>query len=188
LVGGWLGRAGGPAPADPDLPLELCAEIHLTLPDHGAEVVLGLGFDAASASALSVLLFGEDLGLEMMRDAVQEFANTAGGAVKRAAHRDGLTFSLGLPTPDIAHIHDAIYGRRLIAEAFSLSVWAHTLQLDDTHKRVCDLQEGAVLAEAVLGADGSVLAEAGAVVTHDTMRRLGAELDDDAVVLVSRAA
>jgi len=185
---GMLGLGLTAEPANPELPLELCAEIHLALPTHNAEVVLGLGFDLASARALSVLLFGEDLGIDMMRDAVQEFANTAGGAMKRAASRDGLTFSLGLPTPDIAHIRDATYGRRLVADTFSMSVWAHTLRIDDMRHKVTDLQEGAVLAEAVLGTDGDVLVPAGAVLTSDTVRRIHRELGPDEVVVVSRAA
>lgn len=108
--------------------------------------------------------------------------------MKRAASRDGLTFSLGLPTPDIAHIRDATYGRRLVADTFSMSVWAHTLRIDDMRHKVTDLQEGAVLAEAVLGTDGDVLVPAGAVLTSDTVRRIHRALGPDEVVVVSRAA
>lgn len=174
------------APDAPDV--AVCAEIHVSVPEHDSEIVLGVGFDEPSAGVLSELLFGEDLGLAMMRDAVQEFANTAGGALKRAASRDGVELTLGIPEQVAPNLGGAAYARNLESETFHMRVWAHTERLDNGLATVTELHEGMVLRDDVRDDDGTLVAPGGVAITQETVRRITAALGPEGRVAVLRAA
>ncbi len=173
-----------------DLPhIAHAAEISLTLPEEDLEVKIGVALDEANAKGLAELLFGKVVGIDVLTDAVREFANTAGGAFKRCAHLDGQNFAVGLPTnaetaswPDQAKIWTAF------SDDLKLIIWVTHSSVGRRRIRARDLLEGMVLARDVRGAWGGLLVSAGAVLTERTVRRLVDLVGPGGLVEVSSGA
>jgi len=185
MIGGSLTASRAPRLGD----LAYVAEIPLNLVANAQELTLGIGVSAATSDTLGTLLFGEPVDRDVMADALREFANTAGGLVKRNGGDYGMEFSLGLPS-------DAVFPSppsdapiwRVAGEGIELSVWVVTA--DDCPKRVTAsmLSEGMVLTQPILNEAGVMLVQAGAVLTQRTVGRLVELLGPSALVEVARAA
>jgi hypothetical protein len=169
--------------------VEYAAAVPLNLPSESVELSLVVGVEADSASAFSELLFGEVVPSEVITDAVREFANTAGGAFKRAAMAEGHTFSLGLPVDHHAIAPPTgVKGWVLHTNNMRLTVWVNANCTAPTHVATSDLKEGMVLTQPVRNAAGMVLVAAGSVLTERTVNRLVEMVGPSTLVEVQRAA
>jgi CheY-like chemotaxis protein len=140
------------------------------------EVILG---DAASPEAA-------------LDDVLREFANTAGGAVKRAALPENVTLTTGIPT-NVTSIR---------TEGSQVQSWtipldggkANLALLGEIRKRenqrvpVSDLREGMVLAHDLRTDSGALLVTAGSRLTSTTAERLSQVLGPRFFVEVATAA
>jgi len=165
------------------------ADVPLTLAADGKEVSIGVGIVQGASDAFGELLFGEAVGKEVLFDAMREFANTAGGALKRTALEKGRTYSLGLPVDCVfpsAPSGTPIW--QIIGDGIELVVWAAAA--DDNPKRITAgmLTEGMVLTQPVMNGAGMLLVQAGAVLTQSTVQRLLELIGPNTLVEVARAA
>jgi len=165
------------------------AEVPLTLAADGKEVSIGIGILQGASDAFGELLFGEAVGREILFDAMREFANTAGGALKRTALENGKTYSLGLPVDCVfpsAPSGTPIW--QVVGDGIELVVWAAAM--DDSPKRITAgmLAEGMVLTQPVMNGSGMLLVQAGAVLTQNTVKRLLELIGPNTLVEVARAA
>jgi hypothetical protein len=186
-----LSQAPEPAPASPR-PLVHTSVIPLTLVSDHLLVQLGIGVDEATRDQLVEVLLGGDNSGDALRDALREMANTAGGAIRRAALDDGVSFSIGLPSNE-----------NLFAASSHQRVWTisdgNGLQLDCTvalsanqplRVHATDLREGMVLARDILGHDGSILITAGTSLTRttaDQIRDIASDREIEVEAGISRA-
>lgn len=169
--------------------IAFAAEVPLTLASDSKEVSIGIGVLAGSTDAFGELLFGESVGREIMFDAMREFANTAGGALKRTALEQHKTYSLGLPVDCVfpsAPSGTPIW--QVKGSGIELVVWAAAV--DDKPKRISAgmLTEGMVLTQPVMNGSGMLLVQAGAVLTQNTVQRLLELIGPNTLVEVARAA
>ena len=182
---------GVPLESSGDLPagVEFAAAVPLNLPSESVELSLVVGVESDSASAFSELLFGEVVPSDVITDAVREFANTAGGAFKRAAMAEGHTFSLGLPVDHHAISPPAgVKGWVLHSDGVRLTIWVNASCSAPTHSATSDLREGMVLTQPVRNAAGMVLVAAGSVLTERTVNRLVQMVGPATLVEVQKAA
>ncbi len=166
-----------------------CAEVPLSLTSDGIEIMLGVGVVEGNSDVVGTLLFGEPVGRDVMADAMREFANTAGGALKRTALDHDKAYSLGLPV-------DSLFPSpppgspiwRLQGDGLDLVAWVAVT--DDRPRRLTAsmLAEGMVLTQPVLNGAGVLLVPAGSVLTQSTVDRLLEMAGPSALVEVARAA
>ncbi len=168
--------------------------IPLTLVSGHVLVQLGIGVDEATRAQLVETLLGGDDSGEALRDALREMANTAGGAIRRAALDDGVSFSIGLPS------NENLFGASSQQRMWTISNGCG-LQLDctvtlsankPTRIRAADLREGMVLARDVLAHDGTTIA-AGTSITRTTAEQIGQhardrEIEVEAIATVTSRA
>ncbi len=166
-----------------------CAEIGLNLVTEGQEASIGVGVGSDSMTAISNLLFGEVVHADVFADAVREFANCAGGVIKRAAIDEGHTFSLGLPK-DAQRFAAPAGSRRLCLTngTISISIWLQSQMVSKERVQASALEQGMVLAKDVNGAGGVLLFPAGRVLTDRTIERLISIVGAGALFEVQRAA
>lgn len=173
----------------------LCAEVPLTLANEGLDVCFIVSVDLGSLRALGEIVFGQEMGLDAMRDVVRELANTGGGAFKRAAEAEGVLLTTGLPQ-DLPAAQRATRTGAVVSDfvvdvpgsqariAFRLLVRSRALERITPNK----LAEGMVLAKDLLGENGALLVPSGTRLTEATCARLGRMLRPNAVVEIARAA
>lgn len=178
-LGDLLGTSLHPAEAEGEQPLVHTSVIPLTLVSQHLLVKLGIGVDENTrAQLVDVLLGGED-NKEAVLDALREMANTAGGAIRRAALDDGVSFSIGLPSNENLFAAD---GRRRVwrvSDDNGLALEC-TVTLSSNHPErvpLTELREGMVLAREVIGDDGLVIASAGTCLTQTTIDQIAALMD-----------
>jgi CheY-like chemotaxis protein len=96
MVGqGFTIEHGVPAPAAAGV---RAATIPMSLAEEQIEVRVSIVVDAAAADWLRANVLGDASASEaMVDDALREFANTAGGALKRAALAENVTLTTGIP-------------------------------------------------------------------------------------------
>jgi hypothetical protein len=157
-------------------PLVHTSVIPLTLVSDHVLVQLGIGVDEATRDKLVEVLLGGDGSCDAMRDALREMANTAGGAIRRAALDDGVSFSIGLPSDD-----NVFSGAGAGQRAWTVSD-GNGLQLDCTvamtanrprRVDVGELREGMVVTRDVVATDGAVVVPAGTSLTTATAQQIG---------------
>lgn len=169
--------------------LEYAAEIPLTLISDGLNLTIGVGLLKDAVPTFCGVLFGDIVGHDVMADAMREFANMAGGTIKRGADAEGHTFSLGLPA-DAMFVKPASDARvwRLVSGDLELCVWLITRQ--DARERLSAslLREGMVISKAVNNGAGVMLIPEGTVLTERTVARLLQLLGPSTLVEVARAA
>lgn len=131
---------------------------------------IGLGIDQRSEGQLGDRILGGDVSEEAVRDALREMANTAGGAIRRAALEDGMSFAVGLPS------NDNPFGDGVRCRAFTIGD-GNGLQLEcmiavttnvTAHVPARHLDEGMVLAQHVHAADGRIVHPRGTLLTSTT--------------------
>ena len=168
---------------------QYAAEIPLTLACNGVEISLGVGVQEGDVKNFSNALFGDEVGKDLIADAVREFANTAGGAVKRSAMEEGYTFSLGLPV-DSSGLSPATRETawRLTSESMVVLIWLCSRDTSPYSVAADSLREGMVLTQSVQNETGVVLFPQGTVLTHRTVARLAELLGGSELVQVAAAA
>lgn len=172
-------------------PILLASEITLTLPSEPLQIKLGFGLSAQALLALQQVLLGGDTSLDAASDAMRELANTAGGAFKHAAARDGLEFSMALPSNyNIFGVERSeqrrwhLHGSGELAFACVAAAYATTPRIVVAR----DLREGMVLARDVRNPHGLLIAAAGTNLTRTTVERLARLLGATATVEIADAA
>ncbi len=158
----------------------LGAHIPLTLPAEQTEVRLTVGVDASSLAQLGALILGDAAAPEdALRDVLREFANTAGGGFVRAAAREGVSLTCGLPCDVTAgalnHCKSTAQRRFTVTAAdgsfrvtFELEVLAKALR----RVNVGQLVEGMVLARDLHTDAGALLVPAGTRLTSSQIERM----------------
>ncbi|MBX2802668.1 MAG: hypothetical protein KTR31_33620 [Myxococcales bacterium] len=165
------------------------AEIQLTLASETSTASVGIGLEESGAPGFGRAVFGEEVLADVLADAIREFANGAGGAIKRGALTEGYTFSLGLPKmvpppslPDDSQVFE------LHHEDLHLWVWASGGAAKPSRVAASLLKEGMVLAREIRTQSGTLLVTAGSVVTERTVARLVRVVGPTALVDVLCAA
>lgn len=160
------------------------ATIRLSLAGEQLEVRISICADARTLSWLRETVLGDPSADEAATDdALREFANTAGGAVKRAALNEGVTLTIGLPVDDnSAHKEVTPAGDRgwwsltLNGGDVCIGVVAEILPRANQRVMADKLCEGMVLAHDVRNQGGVLLVPAGARLTCVTAARLAQTL------------
>jgi hypothetical protein len=163
--------------------------ISLTLASDHLHVQLGLGVDERTRDHLTEALLGGDTTVEAICDALREMANTAGGAVRRAALGDGIRLAMGLPT------NDNVFSSEKRRTVFAITdenglylecVLAVSANVPTTVK-VSELREGMVIVDDVVDSGGTRVAEGGSLLTQSTAEQINTVLDCSSEVEISKA-
>lgn len=205
LVGTTL-RVTGPPSLDPiTTAIVATSAIPLTLITERLICRIGLGIDAATRARIQADLLGNDTSTPALADAMREMANIAGGAIRRSAFDQGLTFTLGLPSnetlfsPQTPPTHgpasDASKSHPTKRSFFVLTDGAaHRVDCvvvisanDPRAVSAKDLREGMVLARDVLNPMGVLLVPSGAHVTRTTAEQINRLLGPTASIEVTDA-
>lgn len=195
IVGSELGALVGESftmePAESSVVVQ-ASTIPLTLAAEQIQIRIGLGVDGASIDALQAGLLGGDTSPEAVADAMRELANTAGGALKRAALDSGTEFTIGLPSNANILVHDTKPEHRawMLRAESGLSFLCVAIASLSTPKLVPvrELREGMVLSRDVRNAMGVLIAPAGTNLTRTTVDQLGRLLAATASLEVSEIA
>ncbi len=169
--------------------MEYAAEICLALVSDDVELTIGVGLVKGAVPSFSAVVFGESVGHDVMADALREFANTAGGSVKRGVDSEGRTLSLGLPV-DAMYLQPSGDARAWRLYVDELQLWVWVSARDETPQRLSAsmLREGMVISKPVKNGAGVLLVPEGTVLTERTVSRLLQLLGPSTLVEVSRAA
>jgi DNA-binding response OmpR family regulator len=167
------------------------ATIPLSLAADQAELRVSVAIDGSTAASLGASLL-EDSGANAVDDLLRELANTAGGAIKRAALLENVTLTTGLPVNE----------SQVRCEGTGIEAWHAVSEGSDAcFGIVCEsrsrenqmvlaskLREGMVLAHDVRTESGVLLVTAGSRLTGTTAGRLADMLGDRMLVEVAYAA
>jgi len=157
------------------LPLSHTSVIPLTLVSDHIRIQFGLGVDEATREQLCDVLLGGDRTSDATLDALREMANTAGGAICRAALVDGVSFSIGLPSNE--NLFKAAPGRGrewTITDGKSLFLECMIMMSEDNTRHVCaaELREGMVLTYGIVDTSGATVADQGRMLTRTTIEEI----------------
>jgi DNA-binding response OmpR family regulator len=170
------------------------ATISMSLVGEQIEVRLSVAADPGTRVLLAKgLLDDPGAGAEVLDDVLRELANTAGGAVKRAALADDVTLTTGIPVND-----DPVRP----APGSGLQAWTATFAaghgclglVGEIRRHVSrfvpasSLREGMILLHDIRGDGGAVLVTAGSRLTSSTASRLTRILDPQCMIEVATAA
>lgn len=147
---------------------------------------VGLGIDQHTGGQLGERILGGDHSQDAMRDALREMANMAGGAIRRAALDDGMSFAVGLPSNEnpfgVPRCRAFTIGD---GQGFQLECMIAVSTNVTTHVPAGQLEEGMVLAQNILGNDGDVVHHRGTLLTRTTAASIAGLLGAHATVEVS---
>lgn len=188
-----LGVALVPQPAGPYQGAQI-SEIHLVVAAEQLDVRLLIEADDDACRLVAERLLGGDASVPAVQDALREMANTAAGALKRAALADGVDFTLGLPSNPSLTASEPGH-RRWHACTAAGAALAISLALTTADLRLVPataLREGMIVVRDVLNGAGLLLASAGTLLTRTSAARLAALIGPTLVeisdVLVPAAA
>jgi hypothetical protein len=148
--------------------------VPLTMASDLLRIEIGLGVDERTRDHLRELLLGGDESHEAMADALREMANTAAGAIRRAALDDGDCLAIGLPSNDNLFIETL--GKRQVWTMSDKSMWLQCVVAASPNQGRAvparELCEGMVLSKDVVAVEGLVVAEAGIAITDATAQTI----------------
>jgi CheY-like chemotaxis protein len=171
----------------------LAGTVALTLAAEETELRVSIFADEPALRALAAALLGDEAAPgAAVEDMLRELANTAGGAVSRAARSEEVALTTGLPVAE----------RRAAAAGESARCWTATLResgvrlgivgevVRRANQRVLtsQLREGMVVAHDIRNHVGALVLPAGTRLTSTASERLAALLGDRFVIEVSCAA
>lgn len=164
--------------------------ISLTLAAQHLQMQLGIGVDEQTHNHLSELLLGGDTTLEAICDALREMANTAGGAIRRAALDDGMSFAMGLPSNENVFASEQRRRGFAITDANGLYLECVVTVTTNapTRLEVSELREGMVIMSDVVDESGVVVVSAGSSLTETTAARICTVLGPGSQVEISSRA
>jgi hypothetical protein len=128
---------------------------------------------------------------EATRDALRELANTAGGALKRAALTESITLTTGIPCDDSASRFPGkhlCWSLKLEGGAGCLAVVGEIRSRSNERISAARLTEGMILAHDIRNEGGVLLVPAGSRLTATSATRLAAMLGPRFFVEVAPAA
>jgi DNA-binding response OmpR family regulator len=194
IVGNELGELIG-EPFTPDAATSAAvvqaSSIPLTLTSEQIQIRIGLGIEGSTMEALQATLLGGDTSADALADAMRELANTAGGAIKRAALDTGVEFTIGLPTnAQVSTRHENHSRAWTLRSASGVSFVCVAIATSNAPKLVSakELKEGMVLSRDVRNAMGVLIAPAGTNITRTTVEQLSRILGDMASLEVNEIA
>ncbi|HEY4058046.1 MAG TPA: hypothetical protein VGM39_15635 [Kofleriaceae bacterium] len=186
-LGALLGTNFVPVTHDCEQPT-YTSVISLTFTNDRLMIQLGIGIDERGRSHLQQILLGGDGSDEVLRDALREMANTAGGAISRKGLQEGRDIALGLPSND-NEFTEASGKRRAWhmtnGEGLRIECVASARKSDPYLVPASALVEGMVVVAVLNDAKGKMLAAPGTRVTTGLARTITAAICDEPV-LVSR--
>ena len=162
----------------PSNPVAYSGAISLSLTNEKVELQLGIGIERDMIAPFGAAVLDGDTSEETLADALRELANVAGGAVKRGAVNEGVSFTIGLPSN--AMVCDAPNARSWCVTTSSglrLRITAIAWASEPRSVRRVDLCEGMILASDVRNAAGMLLVTAGTHLTSTTVNGLDRTLD-----------
>jgi hypothetical protein len=161
--------------------------ISLTLAADHLQIQLGIGVDEPTREHLAEVLLGGDSTVEAICDALREMANTAGGAIRRAAMDDGMCFAMGLPTNDNVFASEKRRRGFAITDANGLYLECVVTVSANRAKRidVSELREGMVIATDICDETGAIVVAAGSSLTATTAEHIGTLLARGSLVEIS---
>jgi hypothetical protein len=149
---------------------------------------LGLGIDARTGGQLSERMLGGDVSGAAMQDALREMCNTAGGAIRRAALDEGLSFSVGLPNDE--NPFGAGSRRRVFTitddNGVHLECTVNVSANLPIYVAASDLSEGMVLARDVVDANGDIVHHSGTVLTLTTAASIASLVGEQTSIEINR--
>jgi CheY-like chemotaxis protein len=152
------------------------ASIPMSLAGDQLQLRLSIAADTTSLAWLREVLLGDASANDAAaRDALRELANTAGGALKRAAVAEGVTLTTGLPVDDSAARFPGSHNcwtLDLGGSAGSLAVVGEIRNLANERVSAANLIEGMVVAYDVRNQGGVLLVPAGTRLTSTSAARL----------------
>lgn len=167
--------------------------ITLSLASDETEMRVSVGVEAAAAKALGALLLGDEAAPPAaIDDMLRELANTAGGAVKRAALLEHVTTTTGLPVNETRTI-TADAGRRCWLAAIRgttvrMGFIGEVSKRANQRVSAAELREGMVLARDIHNHHGVLVMASGTRLTATSASRVASLLGDRFVVEVACAA
>ncbi|HEY4180339.1 MAG TPA: response regulator [Kofleriaceae bacterium] len=185
-LGEMFGLSFAPTSVD-SYNVAFASKIALTLATDRVEVQLAIGIDSAAAVHIGQTLIG-DTSTEALADALREMANTAGGAMKRAALLEGLTFTLGLPENDGQFSSHETRHHMRTPDGLSIVVATTVRSIAPKTISAEALREGMVIARDLKNTGGILLAAAGTYLTSSTAERLSRIAGPSRLVEISVAA
>jgi len=170
----------------------LCASIPMSLAGDQLELRLSLVADAGALAWLRATLLGDPAASDdAARDALRELANTAGGALKRAALAEGITLTTGIPRDDTASRFPGkhlCWSLKLEAGAGCLAVVGEIRNRSNERISAAQLAEGMILAHDIRSEGGVLIVPAGSRLTATSANRLAAMLGPRYFLEVAPAA
>jgi CheY-like chemotaxis protein len=183
VVAGWPAHIASDAAS---------ASIPMSLAGDQLELRLSIVADAKALAWIRETLLGDaTANVEATRDALRELANTAGGALKRAALAEGITLTTGLPTDDSVtrfpgkHL---CWSLKLEGGDGCLAVAGEIRSRSNERISAAQLTEGMVLAHDFRNEGGVLLVPAGSRLTATSATRLAAMLGPRYFLEVAPAA
>ncbi len=165
------------------------ATIPMSLAAHKLELRISIAADARGMAWLGeILLGGPTSDGEALADVLRELANTAGGALKRAALLEQVTFTTGLPVHNatIAPPNgDNVRGWVLTAAQGFVGVHAELRNRENRRVAASSLSEGMVLVSDLRTGEGALLVVAGTRLTATTAEHVARILGERFVVEVA---
>ncbi len=156
------------------------ATIPMSLAGDQLEVRVSIAVDEPTLKWLRDSVLCDPLAVEAATDdALREFANTAGGAVKRAALCEGVTLTTGIPFNDNAATSAgprSCWTLRLSCDGPCIAVVGEVRSRQNQRVAATELCEGMVLAHDVRNQGGVLLVPAGARLTGVTAAKLAQTL------------
>lgn len=151
------------------------ATIAMALVDERLEVRVSIAVDLVTERWLAENLLGDAAASDgALDDCLRELTNMAGGAFKRAALAENVTFTTGIPHSQ----HSACHQSACEAWTLSLNEEIHVCVLVDIHRltnqrlAAVELAEGMILAHDVRNDAGVLLIAAGARLTSTSATQL----------------
>lgn len=189
--------AGSPFAVSQGYPTHLtadaaCASIPMSLAGDQLELRLSIVADAAAAKWIRETLLGDGSAADSaVRDALRELANTAGGALKRAALAESITLTTGIPRDDSAARFPGkhqCFRLQLEGNPGCLAVVGEVRARSNERISAAQLTEGMVLAHDIRSEGGVLIVPAGSRLTATSANRLAAMLGPRYFLEVAPAA
>ena len=176
----------GPVPA-----LTYAATIPMSLPSARMEAQVSIVADYRALRWMGGCLLGDLNASEEMRlDVLRELANTAGGALKRAALPEQATLTTGLPVLETAaawDVKEALRWTVSVEEEVTFCVQGRIARLRHTSLPASALREGMVVVGDLRADSGTLLLAAGTRLTSSSAERIRRILGPSMVVEVAHA-
>lgn len=167
--------------------------IPMTIASENAEIRISVVIAAPFARSLTATLLGDEAATpEGMVDMLREIANTAGGAVKRAAAQEKLLVTTGLPLNEARGLtrneFTKCWTAQIVGTETQLGIIGEILKHTTQRVPVAKLQEGMVISRDLRNDAGALVMPAGTRLTANAVSRMGTLLGSRYVVEVTIAA